>query len=439
MERLVVLRRVAAAKDDDPLKVLQEAAARAQQQLGVSYEYEDDLRDEEHVVHFEGARRSDRFRASTHSRQSSLGTDDGQHFVGGGRRHRSVENDDEALMYANMRRQAEGNAAMLFMVEEELARLKVAMDSRQDELDKLRDELSRKNREITALNMHVETLNDHIQSSRAADSQTFLHSRKDTVVETESLKARLSKAERERDALLIQLQESERRSKMEREEEAALREELTARAAESERRAAYAELQCGRADAEAGAARQQIEHWRSAARAAQDEVAALRAQVDTLRELVFRQSANPVTVVHNAPSASSSSSNGTTMMVQLQPSPAKIVSPDNEAAITLFRRQQKLIEGAGGGKGPNQGDKPTPGISLQQQQSSSDNAQFAARRRLTEIAQELQRLDDAMEDLGPPSGRTLQQRLQREQLRRQMDELSREAAGIRVQLGPAVS
>jgi hypothetical protein len=298
--------------------------------------------------------------------------------------------------------------------DEELTKLRFKLESSQLENEELREELNRKQLEIASLTQNVETLTRHLEMARVTDSQSFLHTRKDNVMEVESLKARLSRAERDRDALVFQLEESERRSKMERDEESALREELAARSAESERRAAFAELQLGRAEAEAAAARQQVEHWRSAARIAQDEAGALRVQVETLREIAFRNGSISVPV---------------NFLNEQQRRP--IYDDDNRIATAIRHRQMQLMQ------------QPLNALPHEEVESKSIETNStvpppinvdASKKRLSEITQELGRLDDTMENMGPATSRTLQQRLYREQLRKQMDELNREAATIRASL-----
>ena len=318
-----------------------------------------------------------------------------------------------------VKRQSNDTQDRIQLIEDELLRLRLAYEAEQSETVRLRDELGRKNRDITALTVHVDTLSQHLETARAADANTYLHTKKDSVFETESLKARLSRAERERDALLFQVQETERRSRMERDEEAALREEVASRAAEHERRAAYAELQRARSEAEAGAARHQMEHWRAAARAAQNEVAGLRAELDmglrsevlegSLREPATRPSLG--NYLHVAKSASKSTS-------QLS---------DAQAATELLKRQQQLVNG----QSPPDVVTRKQADEESQRKHKDDVSRDQAKLRLTQIAGEIARLNDAMEEIGPPAGRTLNQRLQREQLRKQIDELNREAAKIR--------
>ena len=276
------------------------------------------------------------------------------------------------------------------VLEDELLRLRLAIESEHAENARLKDDLGRKNRDIAALTLHVDTLSQHLEEARASDATAFLSTRKDSVVETEALKGRLSRAERERDALMFQIQEVERRSRLEREEEAALREETAARAAEHERRAAYAELQRVRAEADAGSLRQQTEHWRAAARSAQDEVAALRTQLELPRIQDVRISS------------------GT-------PSSAKT---DKTIASELAKRQLQAKASSPSNHPPVNGAKEAD----------------AARQRLAQIAADIARLDDIMENnFGTAVGRTPTQRLQREQLRKQIDELNREASRIKAE------
>lgn len=212
-------------------------------------------------------------------------------------------------------------------------------------------------------------------------------------METESLKTRLSRAERDRDSLAFQIQEMERRHALQLDEESQLHAEYSSRVLESERRASNAELARQRAEAEATACRQQLEHWKSATKYAQEEIASMRAQF-------------------------SSSSNGAADFKRpfdgysAPPPPAGGgESEDSRAAANaLLRRQQQMQQQGGGGVDWN-----------------------AAKQRLQEIASEVKELEDNMENVGNQATRTLQQRLTREKWRRRIEELKAEAATLQQQ------
>ena len=157
------------------------------------------------------------------------------------------------------------------------ARLKADLELASSQVAQLREEISRRAKDDAS---RIEKL-----EARLAEMDSEIAKRThDSIVELEGHKSRALKAEREHDAAQFQLQEVERRYRSEREEEHGIRENLNSKAHELERRANIIELQRNRADAEASSARQQLEHWRSATRQAQDEAASLRAEVESLRE-----------------------------------------------------------------------------------------------------------------------------------------------------------
>lgn len=293
---------------------------------------------------------------------------------------------------------------------EENGELRRELTKAKIEAQTARDDSMRKARELIALQNSVDTLTKHMEQNRASETQSFLHSKKDVVLEIEALKAKLSRAERDRDALIFELQEAERRTKTERNDEAAIREELAARAAESERHAALAELQRGKSEAESSAARHQIEHWKSAARAAQDEVASYRSEVEALREeLAWR-----VSVARQDQLSAAQ---------QQQHNLAH--NEDAKIANGLLQRQQRAAAQ----------QKILSPLASSSTQQRYDNHQIAELEdRLSNILAQYRKTEDEMENFGPSSKRTLQERLQREQLRKKMDDLARQAAQVRSSL-----
>ncbi|KAH9261384.1 hypothetical protein BASA81_000016 [Batrachochytrium salamandrivorans] len=272
------------------------------------------------------------------------------------------------------------------ILEEEIFRLTGLLERERSHSQEIKSELAKKTRELSNQTLQVETLTLHLNNFRESDSQQFLHSKKDRVMETESLKTKLSRAERDRDSLSFQIQEMERRHALHKDEESQIHSEFTTRVLENERRVSNAELARQRAEAEANACRQQLEHWKSAARFAQEEIASIRAH-----------------------SSTSSSTGGDPMYKRNgydynnHDLPVESSDGSRAAANILLRRQQQQ----------------------QQQQQGIDSG--PRHQRLQDIAVQIKQLEDNMENIGSAATRTLQQRLTREKWRREIDELQREA------------
>lgn len=302
--------------------------------------------------------------------------------------------------------------------------------------------------------------------------------RQELVVEVEAWRGRLTKVERERDAAQFQLGEVERRARGEREDEAALRHDLAQRVAELERRAAYAELARTRAEAEASAARHQMELWKSVAREAEDEAAALRGQVHSLRDdrsirahqsqLLQQERDKPSYLQLMPPQAVVSSANGVGNGSGVRHSGSTAVSNGGGAATTsiafaeeLAQRQAQLLaqqQQQQSRAGPNVTNAYEVGSMLGGGPRTANMQKGSPQRlarasappfgmdaplagsvggppgggQLAAIQAEMDAVEDEMDRLGPLNGGgTVQARLQREALRRRLDDLSRQAASVR--------
>jgi hypothetical protein len=252
-----------------------------------------------------------------------------------------------------------------------ISKLKAELEATQAEVGGLRDELGKQ--ASLADTWHVTRSELEVRvAALAGENAKQVHA---AVVELESHKTRALRAERERDSAVFQLQEVERRMRTERDEEQGVRETLASHAHDLERRANLVELQRGRAEAEASSARQQLEHWRSATRLAQDEVASLRGEVEALREARGGASAQ-----RSAP-------------VRFAAAPAFAVTKEPEPSVA---------------------DVQPPKVDL-----------AALQDRLRLLDAESKRLTEELDDTGPARNRTLQARLQREQVRRRIDEVNR--------------
>lgn len=274
-------------------------------------------------------------------------------------------------------------------LEEEIFRLTGLLERERSHSQEVKSELAKKTRELANQTLQVETLTLHLNNFRESDSQQFLHSKKDRVMETESLKTKLSRAERDRDSLSFQIQEMERRYALHKDEESQIHSEFTTRVLENERRVSNAELARQRAEAEASACRQQLEHWKSAARFAQEEIASMRAHSSTLLST-------------SSLSGGGEKRNGYDYGNHEPPAE----SDDSRAAAAMLLRRQQQQQGVDAG--PRQ-------------------------QRLQDIAAQVKQLEDRMENIGSAATRTLQQRLTREKWRREIDELQREALTLQQQ------
>jgi len=255
-------------------------------------------------------------------------------------------------------------------------------------VERCKEELSRRAKEdagrLEAWNAMRGELESRLNELESSSAKRVM----DAVVEIEGHKSRAARAERERDALQFQLQEVERRHRADRDEELGIRETLNSRVSDFERRTNIIELQRSRAETEASAARQQLEYWRSSARAAQDEVAALRTHVEQLR--AGRLSA--------------------------------VVPPPQQ------QQQQLHLHGAepSWSTASDVSPKPTAARAVA---AGAANADKETAEKIRVLEAEARQLSEALDDIGP--AKTLKTRLVREQMRRKMQELRDQVGRLR--------